>query len=129
MTGFDKQIQLTEEDKKRYQVEIDDIDLDIKDQLLNDAPEIINGLLKKPDLTEFQVSLLKEITILYSILKTLPNLEKNMQRKIMFALKYFEDRDDEIPDELPGIGLLDDAVVVHWIIEEIKQDYSQYFTA
>ena len=61
--------------------------------------------------------------------KTLPNLEKNMQRKIMFALKYFEDRDDEIPDELPGIGLLDDAVVVHWIIEEIKQDYSQYFTA
>ncbi len=129
MTGFDKQIQLTEEDKKRYQVEIDDIDLDIKDQLLNDAPEIINGLLKKPNLTEFQVSLLKEITILYSILKTLPNLEKNMQRKIMFALKYFEDRDDEIPDELPGIGLLDDAVVVHWIIEEIKQDYSQYFTA
>jgi uncharacterized membrane protein YkvA (DUF1232 family) len=129
MTGFDKQIQLTEEDKKRYQVEIDDIDLDIKDQLLNDAPEIINGLLKKPDLTEFQVSLLKEITILYSILKTLPNLEKNMQRKIMFALKYFEDRDDEIPDELPGIGLLDDAVVVHWIIEEIKKDYSQYFTA
>jgi uncharacterized membrane protein YkvA (DUF1232 family) len=129
MTGFDKQVQLTEEDKKRYQVEIDDIDLDIKDQLLNDAPEKINELLKKPGLTEFQVSLLKEITILFTILKTLPNLEKNMQRKIMFALKYFEDRDDEIPDELPGIGLLDDAVVVHWIVEEIKQDYSQYFTA
>jgi uncharacterized membrane protein YkvA (DUF1232 family) len=129
MTEFDKSVQLTEEDKKRYQVEIDNIDLDIKDQLLNNAPEKINGLLKKPDLTEFQVSLLKDITILYTILKTLPNLDEKIQRKIMFALKYFEDTDDDIPDEVPGIGLLDDAVVVHWIVEEIKLDYSQYFSA
>jgi uncharacterized membrane protein YkvA (DUF1232 family) len=129
MTEFDKRVQLTEEDKERYQAEIENIDLDIKDQLLNNAPEKINGLLKKPDLTEFQVSLLKDITILYTILKTLPNLDEKMQRKIMFALKYFEDTDDDIPDEIPGIGLLDDAVVVHWIVEEIKLDYSQYFSA
>lgn len=129
MADFDKQLHLTEDDKKRYQIEIDEIDLDIKERLLNDAPEKINRLLKKPDLTEFQVSLLKDITILYTILKTLPNLDENMQRKIMFALKYFEDSDDEIPDDIPGIGLLDDAIVVHWIVEEIKQDYSQYFMA
>ncbi|MEE9189798.1 MAG: YkvA family protein [Candidatus Neomarinimicrobiota bacterium] len=129
MAEFDKQLHLTEDDKKRYQIEIDEIDLDIKKRLLNDAPEKITGLLKKPDLTEFQVSLLKDITILYTILKTLPNLDENMQRKIMFALKYFEDSDDEIPDDIPGIGLLDDAIVVHWIVEEIKQDYSQYFMA
>ncbi len=90
---------MKEEDKKHYQIEIDEIDLDIKDKLLNGAPENINGLLKKPDLTEFQVSLLKDITVLYTILKTFPNHDEDMYHKTMFTLKYFEYGNNEIPAE------------------------------
>ncbi|GIS72414.1 MAG: hypothetical protein CM1200mP10_19910 [Candidatus Neomarinimicrobiota bacterium] len=36
-------------------------------------------------------------------------------QKILFALQYFIDPDDDIPDSIPKLGFLDDAAVVRWM--------------
>jgi len=129
MSENENSLVLTENDKHLYREQINSIELEQKEQILRAAPDKVNMLLRRADLLEYQVTLLKDVTVLYTMLKTIPNLSDIIQRKILFALKYFMDPEDEIPDALPGIGLLDDAVVVHWIVDEIKEEYSHYFSA
>ena len=46
---------------------------------------------------------------------------------VSFSLTYFLEEEDEIPDSIPDIGLLDDAVVVHWIVDDIMSNHPEYF--
>jgi len=44
-------------------------------------------------------------------------------------LEYFLEELDEIPDSLPLIGLLDDYVLVRWVVDSLMADYSELFEA
>jgi uncharacterized membrane protein YkvA (DUF1232 family) len=46
--------------------------------------------------------------------------------RILDALAYFADPDDMIQDRIPGLGYLDDAIMVELIAEELKHDISAY---
>ena len=126
---MDKGLQLTEQDITRYRQEIDNIDLKEKNQILHQSLIKINNLLSKPKLDQFQLILVQEINALHNILSATPNLETSIQQKIIFALKYFLQGEDDIPDDIPGVGFIDDLAVVDWIIRDIKDQYSHYFKA
>jgi uncharacterized membrane protein YkvA (DUF1232 family) len=126
---MEKGIKLTEQDIQQYRKEIDEIDLSNKDSILMETFIKITKLFENKKLDQFQLVLVQEINGLYNILKSTPNLEKLVQQKIIFALKYFLKGKDDIPDEIPGIGYLDDLTVVDWVIQDIKEQYSHYFQA
>lgn len=46
--------------------------------------------------------------------------------RILDALAYFVDPDDMIPDRLPGIGYLDDAIMVELVAQELKHEIEAY---
>lgn len=46
--------------------------------------------------------------------------------RILDALAYFVDPDDMIHDHVPGVGYLDDAIMIELITEELKHDISAY---
>ncbi len=46
--------------------------------------------------------------------------------RITNALAYFADPDDIIPDDVPGFGLLDDAVVIDLACQELRHDIEAY---
>ena len=56
------------------------------------------------------------------IFETFKNLPENIVKKILFAMSYFIDDEDEIPDIVPKYGYLDDIVVVRWIVSEINKE-------
>lgn len=124
-----KGMQLTEQDIQKYRKKIDEIDLSDKDRVLMETFIKITKLFENKKLDKFQLVLVHEINGLYNILKSTPNLEELVQQKIIFALKYFVKGQDEIPDDIPGIGFLDDLAVVDWVIQDIKEQYSHYFQA
>ncbi len=42
------------------------------------------------------------------------------------ALAYFNEPRDLIPDDVPGFGFLDDAVMVELVVQELKHDLEAY---
>jgi len=122
-------LKLTETDIKKYRQEIDEIDINDKEEILTEAFNKITKLLENQNLGKFQLLLIQEINALYNTIRTNNNLEQLVQQKIIFALRYFIKDQDDIPDDIQGIGFLDDLTVVDWIINDIKQQYSHYFQA
>ena len=120
--NISKIFQLTEEDKAEYQLLIDKIDL-------NDASKIINMLNSKLDtmttsksLNSIETDLIKYVSVLLNIYQTYPDLTDSIKRRIIFALSYFCDSNDDIPDVVPEIGYLDDAVVARWVIDSVGRE-------
>jgi len=46
--------------------------------------------------------------------------------RIVNALSYFADPHDIIPDDVPGFGLLDDAVVIELVVQALRHDIEAY---
>ncbi len=53
-------------------------------------------------------------------------LEGEDRARVLNALAYFVDPDDLIPDKLPGIGYLDDAIMVELVIQELRHEIEAY---
>ncbi|HIA84508.1 MAG TPA: DUF1232 domain-containing protein [Candidatus Marinimicrobia bacterium] len=123
------QLQLTAEDKARYEKRISEIDLNDIPMVLKEVPKKIESLVSRPNLFDYQVILVSDISKLLSILKDLPELNEDLKKRIVFALEYFLEELDEIPDSSPLIGLLDDYVLVRWVVDSIMAEYSELFEA
>ncbi len=122
-------LKLTENDIKKYRLEIDNIDISEKAEILVETFVKITKLFENKKLDQFQLVLAQEINSLHNVLQRSSNLEELVQKKIIFALKYFLKGQDDIPDNIPGLGFLDDLTVVDWVIQDIKEQYSHYFLA
>ena len=53
-------------------------------------------------------------------------LSDEERQRVLGALVYFCDPEDLIPDHLPGIGFLDDAIYVELIIRDLKAEIESY---
>ena len=61
MANSETSLTLTEEDKDYYREQINNIELDQKEQIISIAPDKVNALLRRDDLQEYQVTLLEII--------------------------------------------------------------------
>lgn len=48
------------------------------------------------------------------------------RKRVLSALAYFSDPEDLIPDEIPGLGFLDDAIMVELVVRELKHEIEAY---
>ena len=46
--------------------------------------------------------------------------------RVLNALAYFSEPDDLIPDHIPGLGFLDDAIMVELVMRELKHEIDAY---
>ena len=47
-------------------------------------------------------------------------------KRVLNALAYFADPDDLIPDEIPGLGFLDDAIMIELVVRELHHEIAAY---
>lgn len=47
-------------------------------------------------------------------------------KRVLSALAYFSDPEDLIPDEIPGLGFLDDAIMIELAVRELKHEIDAY---
>jgi uncharacterized membrane protein YkvA (DUF1232 family) len=81
------------------------------------------------DLPDFIAQRLLQLKVLLEMMKDDEwHLEDADRERIMSALAYFTDPIDLIPDHIPGIGFLDDAMFVEIIIRELKAEINAYNT-
>ncbi len=53
-------------------------------------------------------------------------LEQPERGRVLSALAYFADPEDLIPDHIPGLGYLDDAIMIELICRELKPEIEAY---
>mgnify|MGYP001811702023 CR=1 FL=1 len=46
--------------------------------------------------------------------------------RVLNALAYFSEPEDLIPDHIPGLGFLDDAIMIELVVRELKHEIEAY---
>jgi len=79
---------------------------------------------KPPD---FVVERIRKLEQLIEMLRDRDwRLEGADRARILDAVAYFVDPDDLIPDRIPGIGYLDDAIMVELVARELTHEIAAY---
>ena len=120
--NISKIFELTDEDKAKYQLMIDKIDLSKSSEVIDTLNSKLDSLIDSKKLNRIETDLIKNVSVLLNIYQTYPDLTYSIKRRIIFAISYFCNSDDDIPDIVPEIGYLDDAVVARWVIESIGKE-------
>ena len=117
-----KLFHLEKQDKLRYLKLIGKINPKHKDEIVLVLGEKIQDILKEGKINSIEIELINEMARFVKIFESFKNLPENTVKKILFAMLYFIDDEDEIPDIVPKYGYLDDIVVVRWIVSEINKE-------
>lgn len=120
--NISKIFELTDEDKAKYQIIIDKIDLSKSSEVINTLNSKLDSLIDSKILNSIETDLIKNVSVLLNIYQTYPDLTDSIRKRIIFAISYFCDSNDDIPDIVPQIGYLDDAVVAKWVVDSIGKD-------
>ncbi len=54
------------------------------------------------------------------------SLPQSSKDKILAAISYFTNPDDLIPDHIPGLGFLDDAIMIELVEQELRVELAGY---
>ena len=120
--NISKIFELTDEDKAKYQLMIDKIDLSKSSEVIDTLNSKLDSLIDSKKLNRIETDLIKNVSVLLNIYQTYPDLTDSVKRRIIFAISYFCNSDDDIPDIVPEIGYLDDVVVARWVIKSIGKE-------
>ena len=116
-----KLFQITDEDKVHYHDLIEQVDIDNKDSIIKLLGLKIQDMLDGGNLNSLETELIKDMARLSEVLEEYNDLSKSILKKILFAMSYFIDENDEIPDIIPDYGYLDDITIVSWIMSDIEE--------
>ena len=98
MMNDPKLFRLTEQDKLRYLKLIEKINPMHKNHIVLVLGEKIQNLLNEKNLNTIELELINQMSHFVQILESYKNLPDSIIKKILFAMSYFIDDQDEIPD-------------------------------
>jgi uncharacterized membrane protein YkvA (DUF1232 family) len=79
------------------------------------------------ELPEFVKERLGKLRILIQMLDDADwRLEGGHRARVLGALAYFAEPADLIPDQIPGLGFLDDAIMVELVVHDLQHEIESY---
>ena len=82
---------------------------------------------KSTDLPEFIADRLTKLEVVINMVSDEEwRLSEEERNRVLGALVYFCDPEDLIPDHIPGLGFLDDAIYVEIVIRELSAEIESY---
>ena len=124
-------ITLSDEDLEKFQQSIDKGRLIVEDEVASRkieeaASKMINET-QDLDLPSFVSERLLKLRILLNMVRDDEwQLTSSEKKSIRAALYYFVDPEDVIPDHIPVIGFLDDAMYAEIVFKELKSEIKMY---
>ncbi len=89
--------------------------------------EVLLVEVRAAEAPEFVRSRMDQLRKLIDMLRDIQwRLEGTDRKRVLNALAYFADPDDLIPDRVPGLGYLDDAVMVELVVQDLRHEIEAY---
>lgn len=79
------------------------------------------------DAPGFVVERLKKLQLMINMISDIEwRLPHQDASRVLNALAYFSEPEDLIPDSIPGLGFLDDAIMIELVVRELKHEIDAY---
>ena len=91
------------------------------------AAEDLLATVPESDAPGFIVERLDKLRLMIRMLSDLEwRLPHNDATRVLNALAYFAEPEDLIPDHNPGLGFLDDAIMIELVVRELRHEIEAY---
>ncbi len=122
--------ELGESDLKHFRLimrEARDAAKDMSHDAILDAARALLDEVKAAKVPEFILMRLSRIeTMINMVVDEEWRLPKSEATRVLNALAYFTEPEDLIPDHIPGLGFLDDAIMVELVVRELRHEIEAY---
>lgn len=128
--GLQVSFELNDEDLEHFRL----IMLHARDAVSGKSPEEIvstaNKLLEEIGALRARGFIAERLQKLRLMMQMISDIEWRMPhdevKRVLHALAYFAEPDDLIPDEIPGLGYLDDAIMIELVVRELEHELEAY---
>ena len=122
--------ELSDKDLKHFRKEMRRVKAVAKNKTELEVIEGADDLLtevRKRNVPEFVTEWLDKLATLIAMLTDREwDLPKRERDRVRSALCYFSDPQDLIHDDIPGLGFLDDAIMVKLLVRELRHEIDAY---
>lgn len=123
-------LEFTENDlehfRKRAKLAMESAEEQSRDTIIKAARELLDQVNQRVE-SDYIRSRLGQLQVLIDMLEDEGwGMKEVGQKRVLSALAYFNNPDDLIPDDIPGIGFLDDAIMVELLCRELKPEIDAY---
>jgi len=122
---------LSDSDLQRFQAIVDKASTSVNDEEtarhVEEAARALIEETRRSDLPEFIASRMTKLSVMIDMINDEEwKLSDEDRHRVLNALAYLCDPDDLIPDHIPGLGFLDDAIYVEIIVKELRNEVDLY---
>jgi uncharacterized membrane protein YkvA (DUF1232 family) len=98
-----------------------------ENEIMAAATELVEEVRAKKGIPQFIIEAVAAIEDLKEIILDQDyRAPKSVRNQVLGALSYFANPDDLIPDHIPVLGFLDDAIMIKFVEEEFKHELWAY---
>ena len=123
-------VELTEEEIKHFRLIMQEARKALAsipaDDIIEASEQLLESSLARKS-SAFVKSRLVRLRVLIDMLQDKEwDLPNDDAKRVLNALAYFAEPEDLIPDHIPGIGMLDDAIMVELVCQELATEINAY---
>jgi uncharacterized membrane protein YkvA (DUF1232 family) len=123
-------IELSDRDLRHFRRELrkarESVQIADDEEILSAASDLVASM-RRTDLPDFVAERLQKLeTLLAMVSDERWPLTEEERSPVLSGLAYLCDPEDLIPDDIPGIGMLDDAVMIELVFRELRHELEAY---